>query len=314
MKTMLWLQAGSCGGCSISLWNAEAPDVFSLWQHSGVELLWHPSLSTAPAARLLQMLERIEQGVLELTLLCVEGCILTGPAGSGACDLFHGRPRKDLIAALCDKASVVVAIGTCAAYGGVFAAPPNPADAVGLQFLREDRGGGLLASSWRSRGGLPVVNVPGCPSHPTTMVQTLLWLLEGAAPALDEFQRPLEFFSTTVHSGCTRNEYHEYDVEETDFGQAGCLYYNLGCQGPIALAACNQVLWNGLNSKTRAGVPCFACMAPSFPRSRDLFKTEKLGEIPVEMPLGVERARYLAYKGLAKAATPARLVQRKSIP
>jgi hydrogenase small subunit len=117
-----------------------------------------------------------------------------------------------------------------------------------------------------------------------------------------------------VHQGCTRNEYHEYDIEEHQPGGRACLFFNLGCQGPLTRAVCNSDLWNGVSSKTRAGVPCFGCTSPDFPRDNDLFRTEKIGEVPLRLPLGVERPRYMAYKNLARAAAPQRVRDKEMEP
>lgn len=312
MPTLLWMQTAACSGDSMSLLCAESPNVLELLENYGVELLWHPSLSLASPAELERTIDRIVRDEQELTVLCVEGAILLGPDGTGMFDPFRGRPKKDVIADLAAKADIVVAMGTCAAFGGIPASGPNPTDAVGLQYLREEPDGGLFAREWRTRKGLPVINVPGCPAHPNTMVQTLIFALTGTPLELDHLHRPTEFFSTLVHQGCTRNEYHEFDVEERDFGAPGCLFFNLGCEGPNTMATCNTVLWNNQSSKPRAGVPCFACTAPSFPKPQDLFKTDKIGEVPMVLPLGVNRASYMAYKGLARSATPLRLIERKS--
>lgn len=312
MANLLWIQTGACSGDSLSILNAENPDLLQTLENHNVKLLWHPSLSPESASELDEMIRKIENDELELTVLCVEGSIMMGPDGTGMYDSFRGRAKKDVVASLCEKAKVVVAMGTCASFGGVPAAPPNPTDAVGMQFYREEPDGGLLPPEWRSKAGLPVVNVSGCPAHPNTMIQTLIWALTGIHMELDHLNRPAEFFQTSVHQGCTRNEYHEFNVEEDNFGSAGCMFFNLGCQGPNTMATCNSILWNNQSSKTRAGVPCFACTSPSFPKTGNLFATEKIGNVPVELPLGVNRANYMSYKGLAKQATPQRLIDRKT--
>lgn len=160
----------------------------------------------------------------------------------------------------------------------------------------------------------PVINLAGCPTHPTTITRSLALLAEDQPLELDALNRPRAFYGSTVHQGCTRNEYHEYDLEETEFGGRGCLFFNLGCQGPGTLANCNSELWNRRSSKPRAGVPCFGCTSPDFPRDGDLFRTEKLGAVPVKLPLGVSRAHYLAYKNLAHAAAPKRVKNREMEP
>jgi uptake hydrogenase small subunit len=86
-------------------------------ENERVRLLWHPSLSLESHRELSNIVDSILRGREELTLLCVEGSILHGPNGTGMFDSFHGKPKKDLIAALCSKAKYVLAMGTCAAFG-----------------------------------------------------------------------------------------------------------------------------------------------------------------------------------------------------
>lgn len=313
MASLLWLQTGACGGDTMALLCADSPSLEQLIEDYGIELLWQPSLSTQPMAQLDGLLERILSGAQTLDLLCIEGSIVTGPHGSGMYDPHGGRSKMSLVRELAEQAGYVVAMGTCAAFGGVHAAPPNPTDCLGLQYDGQQNGG-LLAADWRSRQGLPVINVAGCPAHPNAMTKTLAMLASGLPLELDALNRPKAFFSSLVHQGCTRNEYHEYDVEDTEFGERGCLFFNLGCRGPSTLAVCNTELWNGANSKTRAGVPCFGCTSPDFPRSHDLFRTEKIGAIPVELPLDVQRASYMAYKSLAHEAAPRRVLDKAMEP
>lgn len=313
MATLLWLQTSGCSGDTMSLLGAEEPDVLELLELYSIELLYHPSLSMTTSRQLSAMLGEIAAGERELTFLCVEGAIATGPDGTGLYDTFGGEPKKDLVRRLADRAQVVVAVGTCASFGGLSAADPNPIDAVGLQW-RKAEPGGLLPPEWRSRAGLPVVNLAGCPAHTAAIVETVAAVALGDVPELDELHRPTRFYGEVVHQGCTRNEHHEYDIEEMAFGGRGCLFFNLGCQGPRTQGVCNTILWGGVGSKPRAGVPCFGCTSPTFPQDDDLFRTDKIGDVPVSLPLGVERARYMAYKGLARAAAPDRLlrIRRKS--
>ena len=172
----------------------------------------------------------------------------------------------------------------------------------------------LSAESFLQEHELPVINLAGCPTHPTTITRSLALIADGQPLELDALNRPRAFYGSTVHQGCTRNEYHEYDLEETQFGGRGCLFFNLGCQGPNTLANCNSELWNRRSSKPRAGVPCFGCTSPDFPRDGDLFRTEKLGAVPLKLPRGVSRAQYMAYKNLAHAAAPKRVKDRDMEP
>lgn len=311
--TILWFQTGSCGGDTMALLNADRPSVANLLETYQLHLLWQPSLSLSVGRDLNDVIDDVLNDKQALDILCVEGSIITAPDGTGMFDQYRKKAKKEWVTHLVDKARYVVAVGTCAAFGGVHAAPPNPSDCVGLQFTKESIGG-LLPPEWRSGAGFPVINIAGCPAHPNTITKTLAMIASGIILQLDEHHRPREFFSTLVHQGCTRNEYHEYDVEEEELGSNGCMYFNLGCKGPYTQATCNTDLWNGKSSKTRAGVPCFGCTSPQFPSDEDMFHTEKLGPIPVKLPVGVERANYMAYKNLAKAAAPTRVKNRKMEP
>ena len=144
------------------------------------------------------------------------------------------------------------------------------------------------------------------------VVGTLTTLLTGEQLELDERSAPLSWYGLLVHQGCTRNEYHEYRVEEQDFGERGCLFFHMGCHGPLAFGPCNKVLWNRRSSKTRVGVPCFGCTRPDFPQPYPFFTTRNIEGIPKELPDGIDRAHYLAYKGMAAAAAPQRLRGRET--
>jgi hydrogenase small subunit len=114
-------------------------------------------------------------------------------------------------------------------------------------------------------------------------------------------EEPKEFFSYPVHNGCTRNDSFEYNVDEHTFGKKeGCMFYDHGCQAPFTHGSCNKILWNEVNSKTRAGEPCHGCTEPTFPR-QNLFSTKKNMGIPHSLPLGVPKRAYLTLSGVTKA-------------
>lgn len=311
MANLVWMQTGACGGESMALLCADKPNIETLLGSFGINLLWHPSLSAHTSFG--TVLADIRSGKAALDILCIEGSLILGPGNSGQFDTWKGEAKIDIVRDLAGRAQHVVAMGTCSAYGGVPASGANPTDSTGLQFNQHQRGG-LLGAEWRSQAGQAVINVAGCPAHPNTMTQLLAMLASGQSIPLDDYGRPVPFFNTLVHQGCTRNEYHEYDIEDEVLGGRGCMFFSLGCRGPQTLAPCNADLWNGQNSKPRAGVPCFGCTSPDFPSNRDLFVTPKVGSVPKFLPLGVARAKYLAYKNLARQAAPERVINREMEP
>jgi len=307
--SLYWLQCGACSGDSMSLLNAESPDLLEYCTLLGVDILWHPSLTSITLKEQRELNEGLVSGAKPLDILCIEGSIIRGPGGTGMYDATDGRPKKDLVAALANRAKYVIAVGTCAGYGGIGA--DGEVEATGLQFHKWDKGG-FLGKDFRSATGLPVINLPGCPCHCNVVTGALSALAAGANVELDEYNRPVEWFGMMVHQGCTRNEYHEYRVEEHEFGEKGCLFFYKGCHGPLANGPCNKILWNRRTSKTRVGVPCFGCTRPDFPQAYPFYQTRNIEGIPLELPDGLNRAHYMAYKGMAAAAAPDRLKDRKT--
>jgi NiFe hydrogenase small subunit HydA len=308
-RTLYWLQAGACSGDSMSLLNAGSPDLVEAFSFFDIDVLWHPSLANISHLEHETLLKAIFSKKKSLDILCVEGSVITGPNNTGLYDLAFGKPKKDMIAALAAQANIVVAVGTCSSFGGIPSA--GEAAGIGLQFLHRKKGG-LLGSDFVAKGGLPVINLPGCPCQSDVVLSTLAASLSGVQLPLNEFNSPLEWYGVLVHQGCTRNEYHEYRVEENDFGEKGCLFFHMGCQGPLVYGPCNKILWNKRNTKTRVGVPCFGCASPDFPSSDQFFYTKNIVGVPLMLPEGVKRANYLAYKDMAAFAAPLRLTERKT--
>ncbi len=308
---LLWLQSGGCGGCSMSVLNAEAPDFYRSLSRNGINLLWHPSFSEASGREFLDLIQRIEDGEVRLDGLCLEGSVMMGPRGSGRFHLLAGsrRPMFDVIRALAQQARFTVAIGSCAAFGGITMAGPNPGEAIGLQYEGK-QAGGLLGSEWRSPGELPVINIAGCPTHPNWVIDTLVQLAAGelGERQLDSNHRPRSYTDHLVHHGCPRNEYYEFKASAEKPSDQGCMMEHLGCLGTQARADCNTRLWNGSGSCLRGGYACINCTAPEFEEPGHCFtETPKIAGIPIGLPTDMPKAWFVALASLAKAATPKRL-------
>lgn len=311
MTRVLWLQAAGCGGCTMSLLCAEGPGAVELLADAGIELIWHPALSLATGAEVLPLLEAVAEGREAVDILCVEGAIARGPNGTGRFQMLSGtgRPLMAWVRDIAPRARHVVAVGTCAAYGGVTAAGGNPSDAVGLQY-EGAHPGGLFPADWLASGGMPVINVAGCPTHPGWVTETLLMLATDAMKEgdLDGFRRPRFYADNLVHHGCPKNEFYEYKASARHLSDLGCMMENLGCVGTQAVGDCNIRPWNGEGSCTRAGFPCINCTAPEFEEPRHPFtETPKLAGIPVGLPTDMPKAWFMALASLSKAATPERI-------
>ncbi|MBP6339099.1 MAG: hydrogenase [Vitreoscilla sp.] len=308
---VLWLQSGGCGGCSMSLLNADTADVMQQWRSAGLNLLWHPSLSIESGTDVLALLDDLLQGRTRLDVLCVEGSLLRGPNGSGRFHLLAGtqQPMIEWVRRLAGVAGHVAAVGSCAAWGGITAAGLNPTDACGLQY-DDDRPGGLLGAGFRASGGLPVINIAGCPTHPGWVMDTLMALAAGlfSAGDLDPLNRPRFFADQLVHHGCTRNEFYEFKASAEKPSDLGCMMEHMGCKGTQAHADCNTRLWNGEGSCTRGGYACISCTEPGFQDPGHAFHaTPKLAGIPIGLPTDMPKAWFVALASLSKSATPKRV-------
>ncbi len=308
---VLWLQAASCGGCTMSALAAEDGGLMRALGRFGIRLLWHPSLSEESGAEAVAILDDVAAGRVALDGLCIEGAVLDGPDGSGRFQMLSGtgRSMKDWIKTLAPRARHVVAIGSCAAYGGVPSAGINPTDAVGLQFAAWEPGG-ALGGHFRSASGMPVINISGCAPHPGWVVETLAALaLDDTNPDdLDTLGRPRAIADHLAHHGCSRNEFYEFKASAARPSDRGCLMENLGCRATQAPGDCNLRRWNGFGSCTDGGFTCINCTSPGFESPAGPFQeTAKVAGIPVGLPVDMPKAWFVALAALSKSATPQRV-------
>ena len=309
---LFWLQASGCGGCTQSLLGADSRrGVLTQLAAAGLSFVAHPALGEASGDEARDVLAAAAGGRLPIDILCVEGALLRGPNGSGR---FHvlagtGRPMIDWVRELAAQARYVVAVGTCTAFGGINASGDNLTDACGLQFDGAERGG-LLGADFRSCGGLPVINVSGCPIHADWIVDTLMALADGALVEsdFDELQRPRFYSEQLVHHGCPKNEFYEFKASAQKLSDLGCLMENLGCKGTQAHADCNTRPWHGVGSCIRGGFTCIACTEPGFEDPGHPFmETPKVAGIPIGLPIDMPKAWFVALAALSTSATPKRV-------
>jgi len=174
---------------------------------------------------------------------------------------------------LAQDALAILAVGTCAAFGGISAAAPNPSNCQPVKKVLEAK-----------CINKPLINIPGCPPHPDWFVGTVASILLNGLPKaedLDDNLRPLTFYGKLIHENCPNRAYFDEGKFAKKFGDEGCLY-ELGCKGPITYADCPLRRWNdGTNWVIGAGAPCNGCTQPEFPDQTSPFY-EKL--VDVELP------------------------------
>lgn len=272
---IIWITAGmSCDGDSVSITAAEQPSIEDVLLGAIPGLpkvhLHNPVLAMEVGADFMKAFYDAEKGKLDPFVLVMEGSIPNerikkeGYWAALGTDPNTNQPITtcEWLDRLAPKAWGVIAIGTCAAYGGIHAMAGNPTGCMGLiDYLGKD---------FRSAGGLPVVNVPGCPVQPDNFMETVLYLLyeaAGLAPMipLDEQFRPTWLFGKTVHEGCDRAGYYEQGDFAREYGSSKCLV-RIGCWGPVVNCNVTKRGWmRGIGGCPNVGGICIACTMPGFP-------------------------------------------------
>ena len=292
-STLAWIQGITCNGNSHSFLNYPYLEHF----FEEYEILYHPIFLAS-----LNFLDLLDSDI-KIDVLVIEGALTHKKSSLSR----HNKGLDEILDKLLPRVKHIVCVGSCASYGGVFKAY-DPQSITGAIFDGEKRGG-FWKYTFKSNSDAKVINIPGCPAHPAWIVQTLLDLRVNPKPKLDSLHRPKEHYAYLAHHGCTRNEYFEWKVDCSGFGQKeGCLFYEQGCQGPMSHASCNRILWNETSSKTRIGSPCLGCTEPTFPKE-NLYHTQKFMSLPA-VPVGISKRAYYTLAGVAKGFKIERLEKR----
>ncbi len=272
---VLWITAGlSCDGDSVSITAATQPSIEDVVMGAIPGLpkvhLHNPVLAYEVGDEFMKYWYQAEEGRLDPFVLVIEGSIPNesikseGYWAALGTDKQTGQPITtcEWIDRLAPKALAIVCAGTCAAYGGIHAMQGNPTGAMGVA--------DYLGWNWRSKAGIPIVNVPGCPVQPDNFMETLLYLLyqaAGLAPMipLDEKLRPTWLFGKTVHEGCDRAGYYEQGDFAHEYGSPKCLV-KIGCWGPVVNCNVTKRGWMaGIGGCPNVGGICIGCTMPGFP-------------------------------------------------
>ena len=236
MSSVLWFQAGACSGNTMSFLNAEEPNVVDLIVDFGLEVIWHPSLGVELGDNATKIFNDCASGARPMDIFVLEGSVIQAADGTWG---HVRRPPDDRVGHRARQRGVASSWRSATARAGAASRPwsPTPASPRGCSSTSASKGG-FLGPDWRSKAGLPVINIPGCPAHPDWITQILVALATGRAGdiALDDLHRPQTFFKTFTQTGCTRVQFFEYKQSTTCFGEGtrtGCLFYEFGCRGPM---------------------------------------------------------------------------------
>lgn len=265
--SVIWLHFQDCTGCTETLLRTSAPDVAALILDV-ISLDYHETLMAASGAQAEAALRTAVAENSGKYVLVVEGSIPT--KDDGVYMELGGKPALQVVREVASQAAAVIAMGSCASWGGVGSANPNPTGATGVSTVIS---------------GKPIVNLPGCPPNPYNLLALVLeYVTMGRLPALDEFGRPKFAYERVIHENCPRRAHFDAGRFAAAFGDEGhrkgwCLY-KLGCKGPITHAACSTRHFNEIPGvwPIGCGVPCMGCTEKGVVWSMGTFET-----VPIHM-------------------------------
>ncbi len=250
---VLWLHFSECTGCTEAVLRTTGPWFDELIMGT-LSLDYHETLMAAAGDAVENILTEAAGQYAGEFLCVVEGAIPT--AENGTFGMIGGRTMLSIAQDICPKAKAIIAAGTCASYGGLPAADPNPTGAKGIA---------EVLSGLR----VPVVNLPGCPPNPINFVGLIAtYLLEDKLPELDRFGRPLFAYGEKVHQSCPFKE-----------NRTGRCLEDAGCKGKYSYNNCPSLKFNeGTSFPMQAGHPCIGCSEPSFWDRMTPFYTDHEGD------------------------------------
>ena len=214
--SVVWLHFQDCTGCSETLLRTSKPDVADLIINL-ISLDYHETLMVACGQQAEDALNSAVADNAGKFVLVVEGAIPTKEQGRYM--LLNGKPALEVLKEVGSKAAAIIAMGSCASWGGVPSADPNPTGATGVDSIITDK---------------PIVNLPGCPPNPYTLLGVVLeFAVMGKLPACDDLKRPKFAFDRLIHDHCPRRAHFDAGRFAGQFGDAGhregyCLF-KLGC-------------------------------------------------------------------------------------
>jgi hydrogenase small subunit len=246
--SVIWLHFQECTGCSESLLRAEHPTLEKLILDI-ISLDYHETLMAAAGKQAEEARTAAMAANKGKYILVVEGAIPTKQ--NGIFCKIGGKTAIELVQECATDAAAVIAIGSCASWGGMPSTGPNPTGATSVAEIL----------------GKPVLNIPGCPPNPYNFLTTVVhYLVLGKLPELDSKGRPTFAYGRLIHENCERRAHFDAGRFAIEFGDEGhrkgyCLY-KLGCKGPETYANCPTILFGDVGGGSwpvGCGHPCIGC-------------------------------------------------------
>lgn len=295
---LIWLEFQDCAGNSESFLRASRPTVAEVILDT-LSVDYHETIMAAAGHRAEEARAQSMAANHGQYIAVIEGSIPTG-AGGAYCTI-GGRSALDIAREVCAGASATIAVGTCASFGGIPAAGPNPTGALGV--------------SDAIPGVRNLINLSACPANAENLTAVLVhYLTFGHWPATDHLKRPLFAYGKSIHDNCERRAHYDAGQYVEQWGDEGhrkgyCLY-KVGCKGPVTYQNCPNVRWNeGTNWPIGCGHPCIGCAEPNFWDSMTPFYRHLDGIPGFGVHSNVDTIGLLATAGVAAAFTAHGLVQ-----
>lgn len=283
---LVWLEYQDCAGDTEALLRASKPTVSEIVLDI-LSLEYHETIMAAAGKQAEKSLMDVVKNHKGKYFAVVEGSIPIKDGGVYCC--IGGKAAIELAKEVCGNALATIAVGTCAAFGGIPAANPNPTGAVSVK---------------DAIPGIKVVNLPGCPVNAENITATIVhYLTFGTLPTLDGLGRPYFAFGKRIHDNCERRAHFDAGQFVRRWGDEGhrlgwCLY-EMGCKGPQAYQNCPTMKYNERTSwPVQAGHGCIACATPNFWDTMTPFY-KRLPKVP---GFGVETTADKIGLGIAAAA------------
>jgi len=251
---VIWIELSDCAGNTEALIRSDGPKIDEIILDI-ISLEFNETLLAASGHQAEKQLEDAVEHFKGKYLLFVEGAVPMGMDGQYGTIGANAETFHDHLQRLAKDAAAIVAVGSCATFGGIPAAAPNPTDAVGVMDVVK---------------GKPIINIPACPANPSNMVGVLLhYVLTGSIPELDSLLRPKFAFGYRIHDNCERRAHFDAGEYVEEWGDEGaknnfCLY-KVGCKGPMTFNNCSIIRYNeAVNWPIGVGRGCIGCSEPDF--------------------------------------------------
>jgi hydrogenase small subunit len=250
---LVWLEFQDCAGNSESFLRASRPTAAEIVLDV-LSVDYHETIMAAAGHQAEELLANTVKTRPGKYLAVVEGSIPTG--ANGAYCTIGGRSALEIVREVCGSAAATIAIGTCATFGGLPAAAPNPTGALGVA----DAVPGIKN----------LINLPACPANVENLTALVVYFLTFKHwPALDTYRRPLFAYGKSIHDNCERRAHFDagqyVELWGDEAHRTGYCLYKMGCKGPVTFQNCPNVRWNGgTNWPIGCGHPCIGCAEPDF--------------------------------------------------